>query len=223
MAAYVVNGRCLFSQNAYHYHRPSLLLSPMDDGMTRLMRCDIAACEAMCCHDGVYLRDGEEESIKSLVTQFTDLRASLPEIFIEDGFWRGELFGRKTATRSHNYKNPNFPAHFPKTRCVFGDSQGFCSLEKLARRLGLHPWQFKPTACWLFPLHIDSGIPVPPPLNAKNDPYYTPDYPGYVSVVLCGRHNPLGPPWWETLRAEVDYLTASTDADHHRVGRDLKP
>lgn len=175
----------------------------------KLTRCDIATCEAMCCHDGVYLMAGEEEFLKELVARVPDLRAAIPQNFIEDGFWNGTFYGRKTVTRPYEYQSSQFPAHFPRTRCVFGDADGLCELEKFARRRGNHPWSFKPAACWLFPLSAENGSPVPPPMDPTLDPYYQPGYPGYVSAVPCGRHDPMGQPWWETLRMEVEYLDAA--------------
>ena len=175
----------------------------------KLTRCNIATCEAMCCHDGVYLMAGEEEFLKELVARVPDLRAAIPENFIEDGFWNGTFYGRKTATRPHEYQSTQFPAHFPRTRCVFGDNDGLCELEKFARRRGNHPWSFKPAACWMFPLSTQNGSPVPPPMDPALDPYYQPGYPGYVSAVPCGRNDPKGQPWWETLRLEVEYLDAA--------------
>lgn len=172
----------------------------------KLVVCDLAKCEAMCCHDGVYLMAGEEEFLIELVNRIPALKALLPETFIVDGYWNSTFFGRKTATRKHEYRNPDYPVHFPKTRCVFADEEGFCKLEKFARSRGQHPWTFKPAACWLFPLGIEAGEAVPPPADSALDPYRQDNYPGYVTVVPCGRHNPNGQPWRETLRKELTYL-----------------
>jgi hypothetical protein len=180
----------------YHNQSEQLLLS----------RCDLAKCEAMCCHDGVYLMPGEETFLVELVELLPELKSILPEDFVVDGFWRGDFYGRKTATRLHEYRNPNYPAHFPKTRCVFADSNGLCELEKLARRRKKHPWTFKPAACWLFPLNVETGEPVPPPNDKIHDPYRTDDYPGYVTYVPCGHNDPSGKPWSETLKDELSYL-----------------
>lgn len=176
----------------------------------RLSRCDPRCCEAMCCHDGVYLMSGEEAFLVELVARLPALKSVLPEVFVVDGYWQGEFYGRKTATRPHDYKNPAFPSHFPKTRCVFADQSGMCELEKLARNREQHPWKFKPAACWLFPLNVDSGQAVPPPVDKTLDPYRTEGYPGYVTSVPCGQHDPNSPPWQETLREELDYLESLT-------------
>lgn len=171
-----------------------------------LSRCDVPACEAMCCHDGVYLMPGEEAFLVELVGRTPKLKSILPDNFVVDGYWQGELYGRKTATRPHDYRNPCYPAHFPKTRCVFADSTGYCELEKLARGRKQHPWKFKPAACWLFPLNVESGEPIPPPTDKTLDPYRTENYAGYATCVPCGQHDPRGKPWKETLKEEILYL-----------------
>lgn len=172
----------------------------------KLKVCDINLCEAMCCYDGAYLKPGEEEFIKDLVERLPELKTTLPEEFIVDGFWEGEYLGRKTATRPVTYTNPDFPEHFTRTRCVFSDDKGFCELEKLGRNRGEHPWKFKPATCWVFPLNVIEGQPAAPPLSPENDPYRSESYPGFITTVPCGRHNPEGNDWMDTLKREIIYL-----------------
>ena len=50
------------------------------------------------------------------------------------------------------------------------------------------------------------GKAVPPSALATDDPYRTADYPGFVSVVGCGRHDPEGRPWREALARELRYF-----------------
>ena len=173
----------------------------------RLCRCDIARCEARCCYDGAYLLEGEEAFLRELVARVPELREALPEEFIVDGWWDGELLGRKTATRPHEYRSADFPQHFARTRCVFADAAGLCALEKFARARGAHPWTFKPATCWLFPLHAENGEPEAPPASAAEDPWRSAEYPGYTSFVPCGRHDPAGAPWREALSEEIAYLS----------------
>jgi hypothetical protein len=171
-----------------------------------LCSCDLARCEARCCYDGVYLAPGEEAFLRELVSKVPALREALPGEFIIDGWWDGEHLGRKTATRPHEYRSADFPAHFARTRCVFADEQGYCRLESFARQRGQHPWTFKPSTCWLFPLQEQDGKPEPPVRRASDDPYRTEAYPGYSSFVPCGRHDPEGKPWREALAGEIRYL-----------------
>ena len=173
--------------------------------------CDVRACEARCCYDGVYLQPGEERDLTDLVAREPALRARLPPEFIVDGYWDGELLGRKTATRPHAYRSPDFPAHFAHTRCVFADAIGYCELQKLALERKLHPWTFKPTTCWMFPLQDDEGVPAAPVASPREDPYATQQYPGYANFVPCGQHDPQGLPWREALREEIAWLESSDD------------
>ncbi|HXC58572.1 MAG TPA: DUF3109 family protein [Steroidobacteraceae bacterium] len=176
------------------------------DAQLKLSRCDLSECEGRCCYDGVYLLPAEEKFLRDLVARLPELRAKLPAQFIVDGHWNGAYFGRKTATRAHEYRSADFPAHFTRTRCVFADEAGLCELEKFARENGQHPWTFKPTTCWMFPLQDDDGEPAEPVRGAEDDPYRTGDYAGYASCVPCGRHDQHGQPWRETLQQEIDYL-----------------
>lgn len=174
--------------------------------------CDITKCEGRCCYDGVYLQPGEEAFLTELVAKVPELRAKVPEQFVVDGYWNGESLGRKTATRPNEYRSKDFPAHFTRTRCVFGDSQGFCELEKFARNNGQHPWAYKPTTCWMFPLQDDEGEVAEPVRGPEDDPYVTPDYPGYASCLPCGRHDAAGKPWRESLSREITWLNTAPRA-----------
>jgi len=169
----------------------------------RLKTCDLRACEAMCCHDGVYLDEGEERRLRALVERTPALRAHLPEEYIVEGWWNGERLGRKTATRPHSYRNPRWPEHFPRTRCVFADEAGLCELQKLGVQQQQHRWRYKPFTCWMFPLDEQEGEAVAPDAAAQDDPHNVPGYPGYVSVVPCGRHEPQGEPWRLALAGEL--------------------
>jgi hypothetical protein len=175
----------------------------------RLKTCDVRQCEAMCCYDGAYLLAGEEAFLNELLDKVPQLRAAVPETFVVDGYWNGELLGRKTATRPQVYDNPGYPAHFTRTRCVFSDAVGYCKLESFARGRGQHPWTFKPAICWLHPLQDDGGEPEAPVASPAEDPYRRPGYPGYSSFTQCGRNCGDGLPWKQALRGEIEYLQAA--------------
>jgi len=172
----------------------------------RLCNCDVRECEAMCCYDGAFLEAQEEQFLHELLAKVPQLRAKLPDPYIVDGYWDGEYLGRKTAARPHEYRNAQFPAHFTRTRCVFADAVGLCELEKFARARGQHPWTFKPSVCWLFPMQESAGQPVAPVADQREDPFQLADYPGYETIVNCGRHDAAGRPWPEALAAEGAWL-----------------
>lgn len=175
----------------------------------RLKPCDVRKCEAMCCYDGVYLHDGEEAFLDELLHRVPELRSKLPAEYVVDGWWAGEKLGRKTATRAQAYRNPDYPAHFSRTRCVFSDEVGFCRLESFARARGQHPWAFKPAICWQHPLQEEGGEPEAPVASEQEDPYRTADYPGYSPHTSCGRPHPEGQPWRQVLAKEIHYLRAA--------------
>lgn len=172
----------------------------------RLRRCDLAACEAVCCHDGVYLGWGEEERIQALIKEDPAFFAFLPPEAVVDGQWEGRVEGRKTATRPFAYRTPP-PAHFSATRCVFTLEDGRCSLQVLAVQRGLHPWSYKPQACWLHPLRPDeAGRLAPPPVDPAADPDRIGEhYPGFICYTPCGQHDPAGQPWRRVLAEELRY------------------
>jgi len=138
----------------------------------KLKSCNIEECKGMCCYDGVYLLDGEEEYITAVVEKFKDFFSFLPSDYITDGNWKNIAKGRKTNTRTHTNVFKEAPDHFEKTVCVFADNEGKCSLQKLAYNLNIHKWTFKPVSCWMYPLKISDRKIIPPPKEQKDDPYY---------------------------------------------------
>jgi hypothetical protein len=163
----------------------------------------------MCCYDGAYLLEGEEAFLTELLSKVTELREAIPATFVVDGYWNGEKLGRKTATREQAYANPDYPAHFARTRCVFSDAVGYCRLESFARARGQHPWAFKPAVCWMHPLQDEGGEPEAPVASQAEDPYRSPDYPGYSPFTACGRPRADGVHWKIALRNEIAYLRAA--------------
>ena len=134
------------------------VLEPRIGEELRLRTCDPRACEARCCYDGVYLKDGEPERIRSAVASDPEFFAHLPESFIVHGEWAGEP-GVKTAVRPHTFHSPDFPEHFNQTRCVFAFADGACSLQAFAASQGDDPWKYKPRGCWMYPFRTVDGTP----------------------------------------------------------------
>lgn len=170
--------------------------------------CDLRACRATCCHDGVFLDPEEVGEIDALIAR----HPSLPQA------WHETRDGRtKTATRPAVVGElaADFPAHFPKCRCIFLDSEHRCRLQRLSEAAGHHPWWWKPVSCWLHPLSLRADRDRPRLTLAQPglDPAARPDYPGFTSFTPCGRACHDGQPAWQTLQPELDFLGAIADRD----------
>ncbi len=107
-------------------------------------------CNGECCNYGVYADLKEYETILSIKdkiiphmdeTQPTDSSVWFEAVVDDDDFESGKCAG----TEVHNGK------------CVFLDSKGLCSIQKLAIAENVNPWFYKPLYCILFPLTIFEG------------------------------------------------------------------
>lgn len=180
----------------------------MQNRNPRLRKCDMKKCPmaGFCCYDGVYLREGEEEKIVELIKKNPQDFAMPTEKYFTDGNWKNRVKGRKTAVRPFEYP-ANFPKHFNRTKCVFSDDEGFCILQKIAMREKIHPWTYKPRACWLFPLVERNEELVPPPNKGeKDDCYIDESYPGFVTSLYCGQDCDDGEDWRKVLKDEIEYF-----------------
>lgn len=168
---------------------------------TKLHYCDLADCQGICCSDGAFLRSEEVGKIHRLVAKHPEHFAQLPADYIIDGEWEHGV-GKKTNVRKFRYRDK--PDHFKHTKCVFAESDGKCSFQTLAIKLGVHKWKHKPMGCWLFPLESDEKGLVSPPRTKRADPNYLGrDYPGFVTSTPCGKHSEKGKVWWIALKEEV--------------------
>jgi len=172
----------------------------------RIKPCNLKSCKGMCCYDGVYLMDGEDDYIKSVVCKFENHFKGVVDNFIVDGEWKGVVRGKKTATKVCNNFSNDFPKHFEKTICVFAGRNGECALQNLAVNLGVHKWTFKPAACWIFPLKIVNGEITGPPKSKCDDPDKCGDYPGFVTYTSCGMDCNDGKKYSEALKEEVEFV-----------------
>lgn len=176
---------------------------------TLIRPCEMSRCKATCCHDGVHLSEEEAGHIESVVRlnkdQLVSYGLELPDTVIIP-----VKKGVKTAVRVAQVDELalDYPTHFPKTRCVFLDSHGYCGLQKLSMEAGSDAWLHKPLTCWMHPLVlIPAGKweqrPVLTLVNTVNDPQKTRDYPGYASCTHCGRADDTGILAWQALKAEL--------------------
>ncbi len=179
-----------------------------------LRACDLRSCRATCCHDGVYLGPEESEVLQTLLdAERSAIEAegvALPAQPIVYGAWRDVAAGPKTAVRADPKEGvAGYPAHFPRTACVFLLDDSRCALQSFAGSRGFDPWHYKPLTCWMHPLAIE-GIEEDRPVltlhHEDNDPQRFPDYDGFVCHTPCGRTVPGGDPAWRVLAAELRYL-----------------
>ena len=166
----------------------------------RLLPCDLAVCEGMCCHDGAWLEAHEVRALRRLVFARRGAFPGLPDRFLV----AAEGGGTKTATRPHAWKQEGWPSHFPRTRCVFALPDARCSLQVLAVADGVDPWAYKPRACWMHPLRESATGPLPPPADPADDWDRADGYPGYVTSTRCGAHRPDGESWSVALARELE-------------------
>jgi hypothetical protein len=183
--------------------------------------CNLAVCQGMCCHDGVYLEEEEAAVLAELAVReaefFRTQGLTLPTPAIVEGNFHDRMVGPKTATVPRVWRGrvEGYPAHFPDTACCFLLPDGRCGLQVLSVERGRHRWYYKPTGCWLHPLTTDYSADAPIGLHdARSDPYRFPGYDGFLSRTFCGHTCRQGRPACETLREELGFLGAI-------LGRDL--
>ncbi|WP_422122339.1 AAA family ATPase [Planococcus sp. X10-3] len=175
------------------------------DNQTKITSCNLQ-CEAMCCYDGVFLHDEEENKIKNLINEYPTIFPKDADEYIVDGNWNNIVTGRKTATVEKNYLSKDYPKHFTSTRCVFSDPQGLCTLQLIATKEEKHPWAYKPKACWMHPLQIEGDKIIGPPESTESDEDFVDEnYPGYISYTKCGQACSTGTVWYKQLKQEILY------------------
>ncbi|MBK1833003.1 hypothetical protein [Roseibacillus ishigakijimensis] len=171
---------------------------------TPLRLCELSRCRAMCCHDGVFV--GPEEQ--------TVLTGEFPGEHFEQ---RGRRLKTRTVAAGEEELGVGYPGHFPRTRCVFLDEKHHCRLQSRAMAEGRHPWFWKPFPCWLHPLGFrrqpGSGRPLLSLPTAQDDPAAGEGYPGFASCTPCGKAEATGQPAWQTLRAELAFLSEISGRD----------
>ena len=175
--------------------------------------CEISVCKATCCHDGVYLSGEEKEGIEALLKDVPSILKELnrPTPIFTKTSKRNTW---KTATRPAEPGElaQDYPAHFPKTRCIFLDNSGYCSIQKWSMAQGRNKWVDKPLTCWIHPLVIlpkskERKSPVLTLVNPDNDPQKTEKYPGFASCTHCGRLDKSGTPAYHVLNEELETLS----------------
>ncbi|NIP94700.1 MAG: hypothetical protein GWO24_15170 [Akkermansiaceae bacterium] len=180
---------------------------------TPLRPCQLATCRATCCHDGAVLSREEANTIDSLIERHFEhfSRASLTESD-HPIVKRGRSCKTGTTPAASDQCAADYPAHFPRTRCIFLDHQHKCTLQLLSTSLGHHPWFYKPLSCWMHPILLR------PPSSPHQRPVLTilrpaEDQNRFASCTPCGRPDPGGAPARQTLRSELIALSTIAGRD----------
>lgn len=173
--------------------------------------CTLEGCGGTCCTHGVWLEPEEGEFLKS---QEAYLRENLPKIgmdvtgikLIDESEQSGRFVSSTATKKSHN---PRAPEGWQHSACSFRREDGACGLQLLAVHEGKHPWHYKPTYCWLFPIDIDEELSPPQieVIHAKDDPEFT-------AKTQCGTPQANGKPGYEIFAREIAALS-------ELLGRDL--
>jgi len=180
--------------------------------------CELERCRATCCHDGVHLSEEDAEIVAEVVRNERDSLEKLGMKLPLDCLEVSERGRRKTKTRSaqNDEVATDYPAHFPKTKCVFLDEKHRCSLQRLAVEKGKHPWYYKPITCWMHPVTLQKateygGRPLLTLFSPETDPQKTMGYPGFASCTHCGREDNEGVKGEECFAKELEMLSLLSD------------
>lgn len=170
----------------------------------REMAC--ATCDNRCCYDGVYATQAEEDAIKKLRKRVPSYFQGIPKEFTEDGEWGFLFHGKRTKLRAHEYTKPDYPAHFGRTKCVLALPNGECAPQRAGADLGYHPWRFKPSICWKFPLiglFNDNAMEKPHYFGEPDPHAYDDTQRGYLSFLPCAVVQENGVSWKQVYRHEL--------------------
>lgn len=151
----------------------------------------------------MWLTDDDERRLRAAMREQPAVFAELPKVKIVT-VHSATGSGRKTAVRPYQFARK--PEHFTATRCVLCLPGGRCAPQVAAEAAGLHPWTWKPLACYLHPLRLgERGTALVPPPTAADDPDRAPDYPGFSSSTPCGADHADGEAFTDTLADEIAY------------------
>lgn len=157
--------------------------------------CQLHECKATCCHDGVVISDEEAEVLGEEIVTLPDGRKKT-----------------RTVEASIDQRADDFPAHFPKTRCVFLDDQHRCEWQLKSVAEGKHPWFYKPISCWMHPLLVSErdGRPL---LTLRHPEK---DEANFATHTPCGKLTEGADPARVTLKMELEMLTEISGRDFVR-------
>jgi hypothetical protein len=188
-------------------------------GEVRLRACGPhRKCRAECCSQGARIEAAEaarlQEFVRAHPTYFAHLdrvkqalvpvvvaglgRVFFTEVVTPEGPGRNGIRGNAAAGRAINMEEHRDPM------CVFALEDRRCSLQVASAALGFHPWAYKPTGCWLFPLKQSMHS------SADGKKYYRLDWAGAerpeVADYPCSRPDADGGRAPKVLHEEIAYF-----------------
>lgn len=138
--------------------------------------CDLGKCGGQCCNWGVYM----DRDFHPVIMKFEN---QIKEVMDENQIMDTSKWFEKELEEDHD-----FPSGFAIgtelyinsegiTQCVFKDKQGYCSLQVMAVKNGMHKWEIKPKYCIMYPVTIVDNT-----LTVDNDHSARLDYCGVSHV-----------------------------------------
>lgn len=183
-------------------------------------------CRAACCSKGVRIDKPEAERLADFVRAHPEhfrhladpAHALVPldflgtphlwhtEVVTPDGVGRGGLYRAIAAGATVT------AADQENGMCAFALPDYRCSFQLASVALGRHKWEYKPTACWLFPLRYTTKT------GAGGARVYELDWIGSVQEKQarypCARPAPDGAPAEAVLKEEIDHFAAKFAPRH---------
>jgi hypothetical protein len=187
----------------------------------RLRSCSVIGdCGGACCARGVRIDKPEAERLAAFVREHPDHfrhladpeHALVPlDVLGTPHLWHTEVVtpggvGRDGLYRAITTGATVAAADQEGGHCVFKLPDGRCSFQVAAVALGHHKWEYKPTACWLFPLRYTTKM------GESGVSSYQIDWIGSVQEKLaqypCSRRTLEGAPADVVLKEEIEYFIA---------------
>lgn len=195
----------------------------------RLRSCaTVGECCAACCAKGVRIDKPEAERLAAFVRahpeHFRHLadpeRALVPLDFLgTPNLWHTDVItpdgvGRRGLYRAVAAGETVTASDHEGGMCAFAFPDGRCSFQVAAVALGYHKWEYKPTACWLFPLKYTMQT------GTDGVRSYRIDWVGAAQEKLahypCSRRAPDGAPAETVLKEEIEYFVGKFGAGAER-------
>lgn len=119
--------------------------------------CELSICGGRCCHWGVYV---DVKFVPVILEHKEKIKAVMDKHQPKD---------ESTWFEEEPEEDNDFPSGYAlgtevfddasgRSRCVFNDSIGRCSLQVMAVENGIHKWAIKPEYCIMYPLAIIDSV-----------------------------------------------------------------